>query len=139
MPGPPPKHPSQRRRTNATVALTQLPSEGRRGELPGWPLSRQSKREGELWARLWKTPQSWAWERLGWVDIVARYARLLTEAEVRGARVMILAEVRQLEDRLGLTPMSMLRLRWEVAADDGDEQPELQVMVDIRERLSAVE
>jgi len=27
----------------------------------------------------------------------------------------LLAETRSLEDRLGLTPMSMLRLRWEIA------------------------
>lgn len=36
--GPPPKHPSQRRRTNPTVALTRLPAEGRLGEAPAWPL-----------------------------------------------------------------------------------------------------
>src|SRR5690349_12239101 len=36
--GPPPKHPSQRRRTNPAVAMTQLPAEGRRKRAPNWPL-----------------------------------------------------------------------------------------------------
>ena len=30
----------------------------------------------------------------------------------------LLGEVRQLEDRLGLTPMALLRLRWEISADE---------------------
>jgi hypothetical protein len=30
----------------------------------------------------------------------------------------VLAELRQIEDRLGLNPLAMLRLRWEVAADE---------------------
>jgi hypothetical protein len=91
-------------------------------------LAEQSKREEVLWGRLWATPVAVAWEAMGWQDVVARYARVLAEAEmplvdghdvdwhmvsareraITGAR----AEARQLEDRLGLNPISMLRLRW---------------------------
>lgn len=140
MPGPPPKHPSQRRRTNPTIAMTQLPRAGRQGDVPAWPLGRPSPREAELWARLWRTPQAVAWEQLGWADVVARYARQLVRAERRTAPVMVLAEVRQLEDRLGLSPMSLLRLRWEItdAEDDGRAEEGSDVL-DIRERLRAVE
>lgn len=119
MPGPPPKPAGQRRRRNAPMANTMLlPAGGRPGPAPKWPLDRASAREKTLWTRAWKTPQAAAWERLGWHDAVARYVRVLTFAEQRGAPVTYLSEVRQMEDRLGLNPMAMLRLRWEVAADE---------------------
>ena len=36
--GPPPKNPDARARRNATVAMTRLPAEGRKGRAPKWPL-----------------------------------------------------------------------------------------------------
>jgi hypothetical protein len=77
----------------------------------------QSERELELWRELWVTPQAVAWERLGWNRTVAQFARwevLGESGDMDAAR-----EARQLSDRLGLTPLSMLRLRWEVV----DEAP----------------
>lgn len=71
-----------------------------------------------MWADVWATPQAVAWERLGWVRPVARYVRCLVASEKSGAASSLLAEVRQLEDRLGLSPISMLRLRWEIAPDE---------------------
>ena len=61
-------------------------------------------------------------ERLGWTRVVARYARVTVEAEMPDASASILAEVRQLEDRLGLSPMAMRRLMWKV--DDRDDLAE---------------
>lgn len=122
MPGPPPKPDNQRRRRNATVAMTRLPSEGRTGETPEWPLASSAAYDPDLWAELWSTPQAVAWERLGagTVRVVARYVVLLAEADVGEPKAAM--EVRQLEDRLGLSPLAMLRLRWEVAADEVAEQ-----------------
>lgn len=76
----------------------------------------------ELWAELWATPQAVAWERFSWTRVVARYSLLVTIAESMDCSASILMETRQLEDRLGLSPMSMLRLRWEVTADELDER-----------------
>jgi hypothetical protein len=107
--------------------MLKLPAEGRQGEPPAWPLSRATGLELEMWAALWACPQAVAWERLGvgTVRVVARYVRLLREAErapsAKGpsvAGVQNRGEVRQLEDRLGLTPMAMLRLRWEIVPDE---------------------
>lgn len=120
------------------AAHVKLPRAGRQGEPPEWPLDRPSARERALWGRLWKTPQAIAWEALDWVDAVARYARVLTVAEKRGAPYPAMAEARQLEDRLGLSPMALLRLRWAIVDEDGGDSPDLSV-VDIRERLRAVE
>lgn len=76
----------------------------------------QRKLESALWKDLWSTPQSVQWERLGWTRDVAQYVRhkVLGElGEIDDAR-----EARQWSDRLGLTPLALLRLRWEVAEDE---------------------
>jgi len=116
--GPPPKPASQRRRTNATIATTQLPAEGRQGDPPAWPLAASAAYDEQTWRDLWSSPQAVAWERLGigCIRMVARYVVLLAEAEVGEPKAAM--EVRQLEDRLGLSPMAMRRLLWEIAADD---------------------
>lgn len=116
--GPPPKPDAQRRRRNATPASSRLPAEGRKGLSPDWPLRILPDEAAEIWDELWATPQAAAWERMGTgtVRIVARYVLLLCTAEM--GIVTAAPEVRQLEDRLGLTPVSMLRLRWEIAPDE---------------------
>jgi hypothetical protein len=54
---------------------------------------------------------------------VARYVRLALQAERPGVRASFVGEVRQLEDRLGLTPRAMKYLQWVIAPDDVEEQP----------------
>lgn len=136
MPGPAPKHPSQRRRQNPSIQMTRLPAAGRPGEAPDWPLSKATKGEAKLWSDLWATPQAVAWERHGWARTVARYVRLAVKAERPSAIMAVASEARQLEDRLGLTPMSMLRLRWEV---DADEVAEARSVAPPARRLKAVD
>lgn len=149
MPGPAPKPADQRRRRNAPLANTvKLPAEGRTGDAPEWPLPWQRVVEAKIWADLWATPQAAAWERMGTatVRVVARYVRLLSLVEgpaddedraPRTSATLLLGEVRQLEDRLGLTPMAMLRLRWEIVADDLAEKREGSAPT--RRRLKAVD
>lgn len=104
--------------------MVHLPPEGYQGEIPAWPLSKQTAAEGRAWLALWRLPQAAAWAHLQLVRTVARYVRALVKAERPGAASFLLSEVRQLEDRLGLTPMAMLRLRWEIAPDEVAEQRE---------------
>ena len=117
-----PKPDGQRRRRNAVVPMTQLPLGGRRGAAPAWPDGIEAPDSLDLWAELWATPAAAAWERLNSHHQVARYVALLGLAEkmVGDGRFQpqVFAEVRQLEDRLGLNPLAMLRLRWEVSADE---------------------
>lgn len=83
-------------------------------------LREQARLERALWRDLWKLPQATEWERLGWTRDVAQYVRhkVLAElGEIDSAR-----EARQWSDRLGLSPLAMLRLRWEVT-DQSAEQP----------------
>lgn len=124
MPRPPNKN---ARRRNARPEWRQLPLAGRCGPPPVFPLAgRQSRALVELWGELWRSPQAVVWEELGWVRLVARYARLLLVAERADASASLLGEVRQLEDRLGLSPMAVKRLQWEIvpeapAAADADD------------------
>jgi len=122
MPGPAPKEHTRRR--NARPGVTHLPREGFTGQMPVWPLSKQNQGEANAWAALWRLPQAAAWDDLQLHRTVARYVRALVKAERPGAVAFLLSEVRQLEDRLGLTPMSMLRLRWEMAPNEVAEQRE---------------
>jgi hypothetical protein len=169
--GPPPKPAEQRRRTNATIAMTRLPAEGRKKRAPNWPLipdviltakrdiaaekaeqlewelhelraegkpcghaelkldrareqllilnrqlAEQRKLEAALWKDLWSLPQAVQWERLGWLRDVAQYVRHKVMAEL--GDLDSAREARQWSDRLGLSPMAMLRLRWEIVADE---------------------
>ena len=116
MPGPAP-NPNARRR-NVRPNTTQLPAEGYRGTIPEWPLTLATKAESDAWKYFWSLPQASAWAQMRLSRTVARYVRAVTAAERPGAAASVLTEARQLEDRLGLTPMSMLRLRWEVVSDE---------------------
>jgi hypothetical protein len=169
--GPPPKKPGTTRRRNATLPMTQLPAEGRKGRTPKWPLpgdqrataliaslqqqhdeleeriqagdfkpadiarlsrlalslaveiavkDEASALELQLWRELWRTPQAHAWERLRWNREVAQYVRWKARAEC--GDLDSAKEARQLADRLGLNPLAMLRLRWEIAPDEVAEQ-----------------
>lgn len=114
--GPAP-NPNARRR-NARPAFRRLPAAGRQGDPPAWPLGgRQSKLELTLWMQLWASPQATAWEELGWVRTVARYARITIAAERPKAIAAVMSEARQLEDRLGLNPKAMRSLGWEITTD----------------------
>jgi hypothetical protein len=158
--GPPPKDPAQRRRRNATVAMTPLPAAGRQGRPPKFPLGAdivtraklqvaterageieekreagmaseqqllaarervavltavvelQSKAELALWRELWKTPQAVEWDHGSYHREVAQYVRWKVLGE--SGDMDAAKEARQFADRLGLTPMALLRLRWSI-------------------------
>jgi hypothetical protein len=74
------------------------------------------RHERAIWAELWRTPQAAAWARMGWTREVAQYARLKAAAELGDLDAA--KEARQHADRLGLSPLALLRLRWEVAPDE---------------------
>lgn len=79
-------------------------------------LREQRRLEALLWRDLWRTPQAVQWERLGWYREVARYVRHTVMAELGDLDAA--KEARQWSDRLGLSPLAMLRLRWVVAHDE---------------------
>lgn len=135
MPGPIPKPPNQTRRPSRGT-FTYLPTGGRKGKAPPWPLGEPTARELDVWRRLWRLPQAAAWEAGGAFDItIARYAWLKVSTEGDTSASM-LGELRQLEDRLGLNPVSMARLRW-VVDDHTEVEQESDHVLDIRDRLGS--
>jgi hypothetical protein len=86
--------------------------------------------EKAMWEQLWATPQAAAWEPLGWIRTVARYARVAVAAEQPGAAASVMAEARQQEDRLGLSPLSMMRLHWLIVDDEAVPEVEPVTMLD---------
>lgn len=120
---PLPKPAGQARHRNKPMANTvKLPAEGRKGRTPKYPYGPLDKKWSAVWRDLWRTPSAVMWERNSWTRTVARYLRVLQAAEegldAGKPSAAILAEVRQMEDRLGLTPVAMLRLRWEIGTDE---------------------
>lgn len=113
MPGPAPK--KYVRRRNARPDWVQLPAEGRTGPTPKWPLK---GRTPAGWVDLWRTPQAVMWEQQGNELLVARYLKLRNLIQnpdsLEDVNAASWGELRQLEDRLGLSPMAMKRLMWEV-------------------------
>ncbi|MFJ2007399.1 hypothetical protein [Streptomyces chartreusis] len=81
-------------------------------------LGAQEQVEAELWKGLWVLPQAVEWERAGWTREVAQYVRWKARAEQGDLDAA--KEARQLGDRLGLTPLALLRLRWRVASDEDE-------------------
>lgn len=83
-------------------------------------LAEQAAMELELWAELWATPQAAMWEKLAWDREVAQYVRWKIRGELGDLEAA--KEARQWSDRLGLNPLAMLRLRWEIERTDEAEQ-----------------
>lgn len=136
MPLPP--NPNAVRR-NSRVGPLILPASGRSEPPPPWPLSEPPlDDELDAWAQMWATPQAVAWETLGWTRTVARYCMLLVVSERPEAKVTLLSEVRQLEDRLGLTPKAMRALLWQVAPDEVGEKRGARVATSMRDHIKAV-
>ncbi|MEN1976890.1 hypothetical protein [Cellulomonas olei] len=69
--------------------------------------------ERTIWRQLWATPMATQWEKLRWTRDVAQYTRHKAAAEL--GSIKDAKEARQFSDRLGLTDLALLRLRWEVA------------------------
>lgn len=89
-----------------------LPAEGFQGAVPEWPLSTDpSGYELELWSSVWRSPQAVMWADGGMERVVARYVMVSALVEVEPTASMM-GELRQMEDRLGLSPMALKKLQW---------------------------
>lgn len=79
-------------------------------------IEQQREIESALWAELWATPQSEVWEKLAWTREVAQYVRWKVKGEMGDLDAA--KEARMWSDRLGLNPLAMLRLRFEIERAD---------------------
>lgn len=109
--GPSPD-PQALRRDRDSKEWLHLPASGRQGDTPEWPLARPTKRELEIWGRLWKKPQAIAWEAHDLNDEVALYVRSLRDAESPLARAETRTLVLRLMTSLGINEAGLHGNRW---------------------------
>jgi hypothetical protein len=114
--GPPPD-PNALRREHDNGEWVTLPSEGRVGDAPDWPLADQTERERELWDNEWRRPQAIMWERNGQELEVAMYCRCFALAEQMNATVAARTLIRQQQEALGISLPGMARNRWKIEAE----------------------
>jgi hypothetical protein len=99
-------------------------------------LEAQAGLEAKLWRDLWRTPMAVQWDALEWTRDVAAYTRHKVLGEL--GELEHAKEARVWSDRLGLNSLALLRLRWEVVADEVAEARSAKTAAPAR-RLMAVE
>jgi len=121
-----PKPPSRRHRRNKVAGEAILPAAGRQEPAPPLPgISVWLEWTKEYWATIWASPMATRWSEFD-VPALARLAKLQQDCLVDGDSRR-LAEIRQLEDRFGLSPRGRRLLGWEIEGaeisepDNGDE------------------
>lgn len=141
--GPPPDPSALRRARKGDAEWTILPSEGRAGEPPEWPLTEPTPRERILWERWWCKPEALLWEGDGSEDYVALTVRMFAEAEVEKASAENRKTVRMMMADLYLTRDAKARARIQVATDETAEKREAQAPAarrpSARDRLKVVD
>ena len=141
MPGPLPD-PNAIRRNAPTIPTTELPASGPSSPVPDVPAWISLGDAGmSWWEWAWHTPQACGWSTGNLVTVAHRAA--LEDALVSGdpkSRVGVLREMRDFDDRLGLTPKGMAALRWKVVDDSPAEvksSPGVSSLDDRRARLTS--
>jgi hypothetical protein len=102
-----PTKPEAQRRSRATSTLSTSTRERNRA-IPK-PIRRLNREESALWRSLWRSA-----EAVSWRDDVDRgpLTRLVELAAAKTEDVKVLAELRQIEDRFGLSPHARKVLGW---------------------------
>ena len=116
--GPQPD-PSSGRSDRRSFSLTALPSEGYSGDVPDFPLPAPLKRELEVWAQAWSTPQAcvWSMERWRW-GAVATWVRYAVRMEDHEASAALANVTIRYADQIGMTPAGLKENGWAIARDE---------------------
>lgn len=138
----------KRAEANPDFKAISLPREGYRGKAPTFPLPDVTKRELEVWAETWRTPQAAAWALESWRHrTVGQYVRWSVRMEDLSAAAALASVVVRLADQIGLTPAGLRENGWVVARDEiaarrgptaSAAVPDDGVIPDYRKRFSAV-
>lgn len=125
-PGPTPKHPSARARNNKTSTVAYLqPVEN--PVIPPLPTGRKWRSETRKWWKVvWSSPMSSEYDESD-REALARLAilqdefyRVSVDEDISIPKLLNLsAEIRQQEQRFGLSPMDRRRLQWTI--EQGEE------------------
>ena len=141
----PPADPKSGRSERLGVKLTALPAQGYPGPQPEWPLSDRTvyvtesnegrkyqvkdpaateqvrKREAELWAWAWRTPQACAWSlpSESWrLHTIALWVRTFVLCESSEATAADKGSLHRFADQIGMTPAGLKENGWAIAQDE---------------------
>lgn len=117
MPGPVPKPKDERRRRNAPVHEWVILSEPRRGRAPALEGRNWTDQTKDWWKAIWKTPMATQWQK-GDIPSLMDLARI--KQAFWNGEYKLASEIRQREDRFGLTPKGRRDLRWIITEEDAD-------------------
>lgn len=112
---PQPKPPGQRRRRNVSQPQwKQLPADGRQDEAPPLPPAEWLDSTREWWKSIWASPMATLWLDAD-VPALVRLAQMIDQCNQGVVSGEFLSEIRQLEDRFGLSPKARKGLFWEIS------------------------
>lgn len=113
MAGPPPKPKAQRARGNKTMGAS-LPKEGSGRAAPILPGEDElSAYARNYWQIIWASPMAAVYLDAD-IPALTRLTELVHVWSLLKENA-VLMEIRQLEDRFGLSPLSRRRLEWEIS------------------------
>lgn len=132
-------------RNERELAWESLPLEGRQGPAPTLPDFRVWQPATlTWWTQLWSTPQAVKWDSSGRTlhALAILHHQLVIDGALPPAQSKassISAEMRQIEDRHGLSPKAMLQLRWRVSSAPADGSGKVLHLVprEVAERVAA--
>lgn len=112
----PTPNPNSEKRSKESAGWITLPAEGREGPAPKLH-GRHAARAKALWAHWWGSPMATMWGEFD-APVLERLLVLTARSWKGDATAAELSEVRQLEDRFGLSPQARRKLYWRVAGVD---------------------
>lgn len=116
----PPKPAHQRRRRNKPPVPDQaIPADARRKDYPELPGEEWSDWTLDCWDLIWTSPMAINYTVADFPGLV-RLMQLQERVADGRASVTAMAEMRQLEDRFGLSPLSRRRLAMEITPTDAE-------------------
>lgn len=122
--GPQPQ-PDSGRSERRGIKFTALPAQGYDGDPPEFPLPGETKRESELWAWAWRTPQAWAWSQPSesWrLMTIAMWVRTYVLCESNEATAADKGSLHRFADQIGMTPAGLKENGWAIAHDELSEK-----------------
>lgn len=139
MPGPAPKPSDQRRRRNKPEPKVTLPPGDSGREVPPLPfLDEASDFTKRWWETVWRSPMAAMWDPSDAL-VLARMAQLVQQVSLGDGSPQVLSEIRQLEDRMGLSPLARRRIGWELPPEEEAEARKADNVADMkkwRQRLA---
>src|SRR5699024_10448444 len=108
-------------KTGNAAEVVSIPAAGNQQPAHASPLDNEPARvELDIWSSIWTRPHATMRQTMPHEHVSRRHVAITLLAE-ETQRAGLLTEVREMEDRFGLTPVSLRKLQWKI--EHHDNQP----------------